>query len=812
VRPITYPENLVRSNVFRIAAIIGSAFFAVSSSGSNWRLTSGNSTPPASLEINHEGVRLFTAGQYSVAREVFRRSALDAERAGNLTKAAVNWNNAGGSSLAMTQLRDALKEFSRSIKISSTLHNPLIQAPTFNNLASLYIQLGNPEAAAQISRQALNALPDGFDPKVRAKLENQLAQSLASLGRMAEARPFYIHAIADAEDQNDLNTAARILAAWGIDYLVANRLDEAESVLTEALRLVRVHRLDALSLVNVLRGLARLKALRGEQGSAAVLFQSAIDAPPGMFQRWRLFADRGDARFAWGDVRGSLDDFREASRLAAEMKADMVPADQDRVVLESGLNRIAAGLVDAGNRLAIDESDGTLLEETFEAAERDRNWSLRALIPEPNDWRTRLPGSYWDVLARYQSVERAILSQPSPELAIQASALRLSLQQTEAEANPNSPPGFGATESALTHIKNMLDADTILLSFHISKSNGWLWVVDRQRVSVYPVPSLDRLKSAVESFARAVRTGGTEATAQGSRLYTDVFGAVPAKDLAHKRWLLELDGPLFDLPFGALVVGERAQNEPIYLIERAALQSIPGALLFERPAPAGNGGFLGIGDPIYNAADTRYLGERGKISDRGKQAITLARVGGTAEELQACARLWDPASTRLLTGTGASLENVRAALRSNPSVVHFATHVLTAPGDYASGLIALSLDRAGAMGLLGPTEIVAHPLTAGLVVMNGCHSAQGETLPGAGLMGLTRAWIAAGARAVLATGWDIPDDAGKTMMVRFYSEFREHPERGPGFALQQAQLAVLKSNELGKTPAVWGAYFVLGRE
>jgi hypothetical protein len=95
VRPITYPENLVRSNVFRIAAIIGSAFFAVSSSGSNWRLTSGNSTPPASLEINHEGVRLFTAGQYSVAREVFRRSALDAERAGNLTKAAVNWNNAG---------------------------------------------------------------------------------------------------------------------------------------------------------------------------------------------------------------------------------------------------------------------------------------------------------------------------------------------------------------------------------------------------------------------------------------------------------------------------------------------------------------------------------------------------------------------------------------------------------------------------------------------------------------------------------------------------------------------------------------------
>ena len=72
------------------------------------------------------------------------------------------------------------------------------------------------------------------------------------------------------------------------------------------------------------------------------------------------------------------------------------------------------------------------------------------------------------------------------------------------------------------------------------------------------------------------------------------------------------------------------------------------------------------------------------------------------------------------------------------------------------------------MGLMGPTEIAAHPVSASLVVLNGCHSGRGNALPGAGLMGLTRAWIGAGARAVLATRWDIPDEAGKTMMVEFY--------------------------------------------
>jgi CHAT domain-containing protein len=145
-------------------------------------------------------------------------------------------------------------------------------------------------------------------------------------------------------------------------------------------------------------------------------------------------------------------------------------------------------------------------------------------------------------------------------------------------------------------------------------------------------------------------------------------------------------------------------------------------------------------------------------------------------------------------------------------VIHFATHVITGPGFYSSGLIALSLDRSGAMGFMGPAEIVAHPVTPDVVVLNGCHSSQGETLPGAGLMGLTRAWIGAGARSVVATQWDIPDEAGATIMTEFYRALRARPEQGPAFALQQAQSEFLKTHAAESTAAVWGAYFVLGRE
>jgi CHAT domain-containing protein len=324
---------------------------------------------------------------------------------------------------------------------------------------------------------------------------------------------------------------------------------------------------------------------------------------------------------------------------------------------------------------------------------------------------------------------------------------------------------------------------------------------------VYPVPPLEDLKPRIADFALATRRGDVRGIALGRQLYKDLFGAVPASYLAHQRWLLELDGPLFSLPFAALVTGDGIRkNEPIYLIERAALQVIPGALMLEARAPSGTDGFLGIGDPVYNAADSRYQGDRKKLD------VVLPRLPATAEELRACSRAWGSGRTRLLTGKDADLATVRTALKSNFSVIHFATHVIPSPDAYSSGLIALSLDHSGAMGLMGPTEIAAHPLSAGLVVLNGCHSGQGDGLPGTGFMGLTRAWLGAGARSVLATSWDVTDETGKTVMVEFYRALKAHPERGPAFALQQAQLTVLNNGNSRSTPAIWAAYFLLGRE
>ncbi len=756
---------------------------------------------PQVVFLNTEGKKLFAAANFPEARDSFRSAATLAHSLSDERAAAMNWNNAGACSVATMQFRQARDDFSvaRRTAESAGEMRPLIF--TLNNIASLYIHMGEPEEAVRVAREALAGPAGQADPTMRAKLLCQLGKALADLNRFSEAGPAYREGIGGLLAQNDLEGAARAWGMFGNDSLKAERVDEAERALNESLRLERIAQLNASA--SVLCGLAAIRSRRGDPAGAEKLFAAALAAPPGLTPAWTIYADRAQFRLHEGNIRGALADFRESRRIATRLRVDVVRADRDRVALEGGLSLVMQGLVDAGNRVARATGDLTVLQETFDAAEQDRLWSLRALVPSPDDWRTRLPERYWSLLAQYQFLERAAVTRTSPEIEKKTSALSLELQQIEIAAAGRGTDVAGSSESPLVHVRRALDADSVLLSFHVTQTSSWVWAVDRERVAAYTLPPLKSVQSAVTEFSRAVRTG-VPAIDLGRRIYRDLFAALPEGFLRHKRWLLELDGPLYDLPFAALVAEVNTRG-PVYLIERAALQSIPSALLLERGEIPAGGEFLGVGDPIYNAADPRFRGKR------AASELVLPRLPNTAGELQACAQAWNSPRPRLLAGPDAQLSGVQAAIQSHPAIIHFCTHVVSAPGEFRSGLIALSLDPAGAMGLLGPKEIVARPVAASLVVMDGCHSGQGETLPSAGLMGLTRAWIGAGATAVVATQWDVADDAAQSLMTRFYTTLRAKRERGAAFALQDAQQAVLHSGDGQQPPARWAGYFLLSR-
>ena len=752
------------------AVIIGLAVMTLLLIGSVHNAASpSNTTPPDSVELlllKKQGVRLFAEGHYLEARKSFQAATLLGERDGNYEAAVRNRLNGANCSFLLMRYGEALLEFEKAkIEALRFGRKNLLLGAILNSIAALYLHIGQPAKALEIVYQALPGA-EGTKGPTHGLLLYNAGGALIDLGRIDESIPVLLESLNEFLDHGDVENAVIALAALGKEAVAKQHIDIAEWALNEGFRLARCHRVFLSAAL--LRNLAEVRHQRGDDQSASVLFDEAVTSRPGLTPRYTVLAERGQFRLSIRDLHGAVADFRAARQLAADMRADMVPADEDRVAFESALSVILEGFIESGNRLASQTGDRATLEATFDAAEQDRLWSLRALIPAANDWRTKLTPRYWEILAGYQSLVRTA-PKPASDARKKTDALRQQLQKLEMDAAGKST--VAKVEAPLAHVRQVLGNDTVLFSFRITKTSSWLWAIDRNHMQAVELCPVRQLESEVAALRRALSEGLPAAAEEpGRKLYQELFGRVPKSFLALKHWRLEPDGPLYELPFAALVTN--TGGPPAYLIEHADLESLPGALLAERGAIPQYGAFLGIGDPIYSVADERYRGER------PKSAESLPRLPNTATELQACERAWGAAGSRVLTGPDAAIAPVRTALKANPAILHFATHVVAQNDEFQSGVIALGLDSAGVMGLLGPREIVARGLSPRLVVMNGCHSAQGQALPGSGLMGLTRAWIGAGAMAVMATQWDIPDDASQSLMTGFYRALRAAPERG----------------------------------
>ncbi len=183
-------------------------------------MKNGNSASQAQGALFDEGFRLYRAGEYTRAREVFRSVALLAERDGLPYQAATNWNNAGGAALARLDFRDALPDFLKARRTAEAagLRRPLLIA--MNNLAALYLQMGDPDATpcASPERRRLSnrdglSNKDGLsasdvpDNRASSDLRFQMATALALLQAACGMKPSpsYRRAIHEVAEQGNLD-------------------------------------------------------------------------------------------------------------------------------------------------------------------------------------------------------------------------------------------------------------------------------------------------------------------------------------------------------------------------------------------------------------------------------------------------------------------------------------------------------------------------------------------------------------------------------------------------------------------------------
>ena len=262
-------------------------------------------------------------------------------------------------------------------------------------------------------------------------------------------------------------------------------------------------------------------------------------------------------------------------------------------------------------------------------------------------------------------------------------------------------------------------------------------------------------------------------------LLTPVLEVLPP---AVRRIVVVPDGPVARLPLAALP--DPRTGRP--LVERFELSLVPSATAWlarrttARPlAPAA----LGVGEI--------ERGDRAALPRSGPEvrAMTTA-IGGASVGLFA-----DRASE-------AALERLDLAPFG---VVHFATHAVLNVARPERSAIVLARGDGGGDGLLQAGEIARLPLRGKLVVLSACRTADGRETRGEGPLSLARAFLGAGAGAVIGAVWPVRDREAAALFERFYHRLgRGEPAAA---ALAGAQRELLAG---GAPPAAWAGFVLIG--
>ena len=165
-------------------------------------------------------------------------------------------------------------------------------------------------------------------------------------------------------------------------------------------------------------------------------------------------------------------------------------------------------------------------------------------------------------------------------------------------------------------------------------------------------------------------------------------------------------------------------------------------------------------------------------------------------------------NTTLLTGRQATKAEVMKRM-SSVGLIHIAAH-----GNELTGAIALSPNPGWTSKfpqrkdyILKMSDVQAANLRARLVVLSCCHSGRGKIWKGEGVVGIARAFLAAGARSVLVSLWAIDDEATMVFMKSFYQHLKEG--KTASVAVHQSMKTLRESNEFSEM-RYWAPFQLIG--
>ena len=242
--------------------------------------------------------------------------------------------------------------------------------------------------------------------------------------------------------------------------------------------------------------------------------------------------------------------------------------------------------------------------------------------------------------------------------------------------------------------------------------------------------------------------------------------------------------------------------------------------------------FIEAKEVVYNNSLNQWLSKRlhEKISEVNKKSENTIAFAGFSpgfefhecvqelrdapNEISTIGRMFnDRGKTPLLLLNENSNENNFKSIACFSHIIHIATHSIS--GDDDQKMNGLLFNEFGARqnycgtddGLLAISEICELRISADLIVLNSCSSANIRSRIGRNWISCADCFMKAGANNVICTLWNVTDCFAERFMVEFYRYFLS----GMSFskALQQVKVKMIRERSTS-LPVNWAAYVLIG--
>jgi CHAT domain-containing protein len=708
------------------------------------------------------------AGRYAEALEETLVAVNESHAAGDELAEARALVTQGGIQSEVGLQADARVAIERALELFNRVGGALDQGRARIALGLALLDDDQAAAALEPLRDARALLTEAGDVFGPAEAEQHLGAALLALDRPEDAERILRSARARWRATDDHFRSALTAALHGDALTDCDRADEAERAYRDAL--AAAQRTASLELAwRAELGLGRLAEARADRGGALDAYLAAIEDLETL--RGSLVAPSARARF----LAPRLEVYRRAAALLGQ----------------SGALERSFALADAAHARTLSE-----LRAAGVAPKDSGEWTaVRSAL--------RLAELRLNERSAAGELSRAHLESELERLRAEHAGLR----RQRARNDPRAAGLAGLSESvSLKEVQRALPEGSVLIQYLVGDEGCVAWVATRDAARFTQLAiegtALAEAVDALERPLAALRAGTVDLAnlrfdARRAAALYDVLVAPFAEELEQAELLLVVpDGPLRRLSFAALVrERERRAVEPgalfaqyrgcRFLVDDLALAVLPTAGLLTHPAPSGAQGSVALADP----------------------ATHLAALPGARLEVDALRPLLDP--LEVAVGDAAS-ERFFRERAPHAGTLHVAAHGVSDDRRPAWSHLALA-PGAGEDGRLYAHEVERLALAGTRVVLSACDTV-GSGGHGEGWMGLSRAFLQAGAHSVVASLW-LADDAATAELLAHMHRGAASGMDGPA-ALRAAQLDVLGRVRDGRIhlvhPFFWAGFVHVG--